>query len=366
MLDWLRRAFDWMTPDRPAATIPSMDGALRPNQRLEDAPVLMEMDAPDNLVGDGASAYFSSGAVVYRLTSQSTNAEKVRTFEASVSSLAVDRTGTLAIGLSSGRIVMHGGSHDGTAIVDVGGRPTKCPTALAFDPSGRLVVCLGSDRHGPEDWKRDLMDVGRPSGSLWRIGTDGTSDELLADGLAYPYGLMVLSNGRFAVSESWRHRILAISTGRRPEVLLDDLPGYPARLASAGEGDGAWLAIFAPRRQLIEFVLREPALRNRMVREVDPDYWMAPALFSGRSFLEPLQGGAVKHLGILKPWAPRCSYGLVVRLDAAFQPIASYHSRADGIRHGVTSLLPLERRVLVASKGSNAILVLDPAMGDLL
>ena len=41
--------------------------------------------------------------------------------------------------------------------------------------------------------------------------------------------------------------------------MLDELPGYPARLSPAQDG-GFWLAVFAGRTQLIEFVLREPAL----------------------------------------------------------------------------------------------------------
>jgi hypothetical protein len=74
-----------------------------------------------------------------------------------------------------------------------------------------------------------------------------------------------------------------------------------------------------------------------------------------------LQGGAVKHLGIAKPWAPTRSYGLVIRLDAAGSPVASIHSRADGVRHGVTSCLESDNRLLVASKGGELIVSVDLA-----
>jgi len=117
-----------------------------------------------------------------------------------------------------------------------------------------------------------------------------------------------------------------------------------------------WLSIFAPRSQLIEFVLREPAYRRRMMAEINPDYWIAPALANSRSFLEPLQGGGVKQMGVLKPWAPSRSYGLVVKLDAAWQPVLSLHSRADGTRHGTTSVLEMEGNLYIASKGGDAIL----------
>ena len=75
-----------------------------------------------------------------------------------------------------------------------------------------------------------------------------------------------------------------------------------------------------------------------MMREIAPDYWLAPSLAPRPHFLEPLQGGALRMHSRLKPWAPSRSYGLVVRLDASFRPVDSFHSRADGQRHGVTAV----------------------------
>jgi hypothetical protein len=140
---------------------------------------------------------------------------------------------------------------------------------------------------------------------------------------------------------------------------LPDLPAYPARIAAAADGKGAWLALFAPRRQLTEFVLREHAYRKRMMDEVPPDYWVGPTLAPMKSFLEPLQGGTLKKLAAIKPWAPSRSYGLVVRLDEDYQPVFSFHSRADGTRHGITSALEVDGRLLAASHGSNAIVGID-------
>ena len=92
-----------------------------------------------------------------------------------------------------------------------------------------------------------------------------------------------------------------------------------------------------------------------MIAEVDPDFWIAPSLSSGKSFKEPLQAGGVIRLGVHKPWAPTRSYGLVIRLDREFQPVWSLHSRADGLRHGVTSVIEAEGRLLAASKGRGEI-----------
>jgi hypothetical protein len=211
------------------------------------------------------------------------------------------------------------------------------------------------------DWKRDLMNR-RSSGSIWRIALDGKGRDAvpIARNLAFPYGLAVGSNGTLLASESWRHRVLALdpNVAKAPQALLTDLPAYPARIVPASAG-GYWLAMFAPRNQLVEFVLREEGYRRRMVSGIDPAYWIAPALSSGASFLEPIQGGARKKLNMLKPWSPSWSYGLVVRCDANMRPVASFHSRADGSIHGVTTLIEADGALLAGAKGAGAIVRLE-------
>ena len=64
------------------------------------------------------------------------------------------------------------------------------------------------------------------------------------------------------------------------------------------------------------------------------------------------------------PWAPARSYGLVARLDENWQPVASFHSRADGTRHGITSALEADGRLLAASRGSNAVVAVDLAAAE--
>jgi hypothetical protein len=142
-------------------------------------------------------------------------------------------------------------------------------------------------------------------------------------------------------SESWRHRVIDLTgTGARAaHPLSAELVGYPSRMAADADG-GFWLSCFVCRSQLVEFVLREPAYRERMVAEIDPRHWIAPALSSGHSFLEPLQGAGVKQMGVLKPWAPPRSYGLVMKIAPDGRVLASLHSQVDG-HHGITALAPL-------------------------
>ena len=153
-----------------------------------------------------------------------------------------------------------------------------------------------------------------------------------------------------------RSRLLRISLdgSKPPDEVLANLPGYVSRMTPAQEG-GLWLTVFAPRSQLVEFVLRERRYCRLMLENIDPDFWVAPTLRSNKSLYEPLQAGGVKQLGIMKPWSPARSYGLVIRLDGNFQPIGSLHSRADGSRHGITSCMENNGRLLMAVKGDGMI-----------
>ena len=111
----------------------------------------------------------------------------------------------------------------------------------------------------------------------------------------------------------------------------------------------------SPNR-LVEFVLQEPAYRADMMRETESRFWIAPTLAPASSFLEPLQNGGVRSMGVHKPWSPTRSYGLIARLDSDFQPVASYHSRANGRFHGITSAVEHDGAVVATSKGGNHII----------
>ena len=402
-----------------AVTIPPMDGPLRPNNALDEARAVAEVAEPDNLILAGGRVLFSSGGALLSLTlpleGRSRPAESVQVgsnstpdrhprasrarpeepeprgaflgsrvkpendsafetqrertetpaelarFDAAIAALAAASDGSLAVALDDGRILLRGGAHDGKIIAAVGADALACPTAVAFADPDTLLVCQGSTRVRPSEWVVDLMSRSR-AGSVWRIDLASGAETMLAGDLAFPSGIALLPGARVAVADSWRHRLLAFpATGGKPKVLLDKLPGYPSRLAPAADG-GFWLSLFAPRNRLIEFILQEEDYRSEMIRDVDRSHWIAPALSARRSFLEPLQCGGVRTMGVFKPWSPTMSYGLLVKLDAGLQPVASFHSRAAGVRHGITSALGHGGELFATSRGGDAVLAL-PASG---
>lgn len=338
-----------------AVTIPPMDGAFRPNNRLDEAALLAALSAPDNLASDGGRLLATSGDTVLSIRPGAAP-EPVERFEAPVTALAVSPAGELAVALASGKLLLAGKD---LALP----RALRCITALAFNPNGVLLIANGSAGHGPSEWAADLMRKGS-SGSLWAREPGGGTFREVAAGLAFPNGLLA-EGDTITVSESWRHRLVRFerASGRRLETVADHLPGYPARLSRATDG-GAWLSVFAPRNRLVEFVLLEDRYREDMLAGTPPETWIAPALSSRKSFLEPLQCGAIKTMGVHKPWSPSRSYGMVVKLDAGLAPQYSLHSRADGVRHGICSAVEHEGRLIAASKGGDCVIAVDLPRGE--
>ncbi|HXT06090.1 MAG TPA: hypothetical protein VN715_04030 [Roseiarcus sp.] len=349
----LTKALDrWFGRGEFSITVPPLDGAFRANDALEAAGVVLEVGAPDGLAVTSRGLLASCGR---KLIGINDPAAPAASFDAEIGAVAGLPDGGAAVGLVDGRIVFLGGQHDGRTIA--AHAEIRCITALAPAADGALIVANGSATYAAADWQRDLM-AKRASGSVWRLAPDSGAWSRISGPLAFPYGL-IDEGGAIVVSESWRCALTRISPGGRvrPQTVVEALPAYPSRL-SRGADDAIWLALFAPRSQLVEFVLSERRFRERMMAEIDPAFWVAPCLRSGQSALEPIQQGGVKQLGVLKPWSPSRSYGLIARLDGSYRPTASLHSRAHGHRHGVTSCLEFEGRLYFTAKGDGVVAAL--------
>ena len=197
------------------------------------------------------------------------------------------------------------------------GRPNTLPSTAVVQVSRRrrhrgrddhFRPSMGDQRAQGRAGRWWRPTVRRPAPTAMGARSDGTWPHRARPRLDIATGVTIVSGLRYAfgacafgeellVSESWRHRVVAITPKGRRRVVLDNLPVYPSRISLASSG-GFWLTAFAARTQLVEFVLREAAYRRRMMAEIDPQYWIAPKLRSGQSFLEPMQGAHIKTMGI--------------------------------------------------------------------
>ncbi|MBM0273903.1 hypothetical protein JNZ24_10790, partial [Streptococcus suis] len=119
-----------------AVTIPPLDGAFRPNTRLDDAPAFAEMTEPDNLLVAGDRLLASSGNAIHSIAA---GAEPVvvETFPSAVTALALSPSGELTVGLESGKLLI--GGSDVSLPADL-----SCITALAYADDGTLWLANGS------------------------------------------------------------------------------------------------------------------------------------------------------------------------------------------------------------------------------
>ncbi|MCC3305152.1 SMP-30/gluconolactonase/LRE family protein [Sneathiella sp. HT1-7] len=362
---WMEMIRDIVSPDRETHAIPSMDGPLRPNNRLDDCEVILgegEIIKPDDVTfGNDGALYISSQNSVFRHTTD-TGLVEFAIFDSAVGAITCLSNGGIAVCLDGTGVQIKGGPMEGARLDSVDGVPIVCPTAVTESDDGHLYICQGSSQHSASDWVHDLMEKNR-SGRVLRWHPEQGTSEVLADNLAYPNGILVEEDGqKLVVCESWSHSLFRMSSDPKVtfkrEVLIPNLPGYPGRIC-ARENGGFWLALFGMRTEMLEFVLEEDDYRQEMMETIDPEYWVRPKLEPERHFLEPLQGGGFRVLGIIKPWAPPRSYGLVVRLDEDFEIVGSMHSRADGKVHGVTGLASWSGKAVAAAKGSEMVICIE-------
>lgn len=340
-------------------SVPILDGAFRPNNLLEEAEVLFERPgledmavAPDGtlLLAAGSEVLVAGAPGAGGLGAGGPGAggdglRMAERYDGTITALTVLADGRRVVALGD-RIVIEGGA---APIAEACGRRFRAITALSVMTDGRILVCDASARYEGAKWQYDLMTRGK-SGRLVALEPATGKAELLQSDLSWAFGAMESDDG-ILISESWRHRLRRAGKGDA----TGELPGYPARITPTADG-GFWLSLFSGRAQIVEFVLQENAFRREMMETIDPKYWISPALSSGEDFLEPLQSGGVKHMGILKPWAPPRSYGLAVRCDASRNPLMSVHSRVGGMNHGIVTTLERGDEVLALSKGAGRLL----------
>ena len=366
MIKALSQWWDGVTGRNHASVaVPVMDGTLKPNRRLDEAEVLLELPGLDDVMVLGQQIWVSAGQQLWHV--ESGQATSCFDAQAPITALAASPDGHVVMAIDGRRIVVLDVSNPAAPVQ----RRTWAPqaseemqsiNAIHCAPDGAWYLSVGAQGCQVDQWREDLMSQGR-SGRLLRVDPDSGVEATLASQLPYAFG--VLSRAQDClVSGSWGHRVMRMDAQGQQHAFTQELPAYPSRMVAASDG-GVWLTCFAARTQLVEFVLREHGYRGKMMAEMHPDHWICPALTSGKSFLEPLQGAGVKTMGVLKPWAPPRSYGLVLRLDAQGQVVESLHSLVDGQHHGVTAVAPWKNDLLVVSKGSGRLLLVKGTGGAL-
>lgn len=335
-------------------SVPPMDAGLRANDLLDSATSLLAagFEPDDVVVLEDGQIYFSSGSSVWRLHGES--ASRVADLGGPVSSLA--RMENFIIAAVDGR---------GLVQIDVDGTVLeycsdelvrKCVTDISVRIPGQIVVSIGSNQHSASGWARSLL-TGDRTGSLVQV--DSRVARSVAEGLAWPSGLAFDDDGSLLVSLSFTYRIERrnlTAPQAPPTVVLRNLPFYPGRIRASR--DGWWVAAPFVRNRATELVLDEPGLCRDLAADVAEGEWPVPRIRQENLYREPMQLGQLRVLGVLKPWAPARSYGLVFLLGRDGRVQRSFHSRVGGTKHGITGIVEVGSRLVVAARGARNLLEL--------
>src|SRR5262249_36225275 len=147
----------------------------------------------------------------------------------------------------------------------VDGRALAGLLSVTAAPDGRIFAVEGSAGRTPDQWRHDLMER-RQNGRLIGCGAALDQANVVLGSLHYPYGGSIGADGKLWFTEAWAHRMcrMSASSTAQPEIVAQNMPGYPARLHPDGKG-GFYLGVFARRTHLIEFVLKEDDFREEMI-----------------------------------------------------------------------------------------------------
>jgi hypothetical protein len=325
----------------------TLEGALGPNRRLDEAESMSVAAAEAIAVDRSGHLLVSSGRDVVRLARWGAAPELWASFDAPVTALAVSDGGLVAIGLSGGRVAVYGAT----------GHPAPGWSPTASLRSAADCMFLSDDElavvdhgYGPDE---PILSIApwddKARGQVIAIGRAGLT-RVVATGLHCPMGIARGDGGALLLTEFERARVIDVS-GRIVQA------GYPAYLGRIRRiGDGYALACLSRRDPLIEFLKTEHDFVARMKAHIDPKHWIAPRATPEFSHDFPIELGATRLFGEIKPWAPSFSYGLVIETNAALMPTGSAHSRANGVRHAITDIAFWNGALIAVSRASGEIL----------
>lgn len=334
----------------PAMTL---EGILGPNSRLDDAAAI-PAERPDALaVTANGALLFSSGHSVYSMARWGEAPQPWGRFEHPVSALACSPGGLVAIGLSGGGVKVHDGS----------GRPIDWTIPVS---SGYVSDCifLSEDEiaivnHGYPPEQNVLSIAPWDDARHGEVTAAGRSGPVrpLAQGLHCPMGICLDGNGDLIVTELETARAIDMSG----KVRRAGFPAYVGRIRKTR--NGYLLACLSRRDPLIEFLKTEKEFVVEMKATIEPRHWISPRATPEFSHDFPIELGATRLFGEVKPWAPSFSYGLLIMLDDNLMPTGSAQSRANGRRHAISDATIWNGDVIAVSKASGEILNLGPGAG---
>ncbi|HSN83916.1 MAG TPA: SMP-30/gluconolactonase/LRE family protein [Polyangiales bacterium] len=224
--------------------------------------------------------------------------------------VAVDAEGRIYVGVEEGKILRYASDGaDPEVFADTGGRPLGLDFdndgnlivadaslgLISVDPSGAIeVLCTKAGEHAlgfADDVDVDSQNVAwfsdasfkwtqhevmhealesAPNGRLLKHDLESGECTVVLTGLHFANGVAVAPDDTYVlVNETMRYRTKRVYVrGPRQgevEVFIDNLPGFPDGISTGTDGI-FWLALYAPRNELLDSAGPKPWLREIIFR----------------------------------------------------------------------------------------------------
>ncbi len=155
------------------------------------------------------------------------------------------------------------------------GRPFGFADDLDVAPDGRIYFSDASSKFtvaARADANASTLDIIEHGGHGRLLEWDPTTRQVrvIASGLQFANGVALTSDARAVLlTETGAYRILRVDVvgPSRGTVtpILENLPGFPDNITRDADGR-FWVALFAPRKAILDRLARRPALRRVIVR----------------------------------------------------------------------------------------------------
>lgn len=325
---------------------PSLDGPLKPNERLRLADLLAvgKVSGPEDTTVDAQGRLYTGNADgrILRIWPDG-RVENWADTDGRPLGMVFDQHGNLIVADAvRGLLQVTPQGRVEVLTRESEGLPFHFTDDVAVAPDGRIYFTDASSRFGPAQYRLDLLEM-RPHARLLRYDPGTGKTETLMANLYFANGVAVAPDGKsLLVNETWKYRILRYwldgPKAGQADVFASNLPGFPDNLAVDSAGR-YWVAF--------------PTLRNGEVDTLHHQPWLKDLVAKLPESLQP----AVQE------------YGLVVAYDDTGKALLSLHDTTGTHLKDITSVNPVKGVLYFGSLHNDRIgrlpLKAIPGFGDL-
>ena len=150
--------------------VPVMDGALKPNEFLDNVKVIHKEEDIDNLVINRSTILFSGKSSLFSMASMK-KPKKIKSFSSDITAMALNSSGSkIAVALADETVVIL----NSKTLKEVFTFKEKCVTSMCFQKD-TLVYTTGSQNFSATQWQHDLLSNGS-SGTVSANQLDGSEN----------------------------------------------------------------------------------------------------------------------------------------------------------------------------------------------